>query len=120
MIFLCLLFFRHGASAAKAGVPRTGRRVQANSTILSCGVEVGQTKCPSLVPQFNRCHSVLADVIVSRAVLQAERRILPDCRQSLDARRFLAPQVKARGLGMTRDRKLRIQTEVLPPVVFSL
>jgi len=42
--FLCLLCFRHGASAAKAGVPRTGRRVQSNLIILSCAVEMGQTE----------------------------------------------------------------------------
>src|SRR4029077_15473257 len=42
--FLCLLCFRPGASAAKAGVPRTGRRVQSNLIILSCVVEIGQTK----------------------------------------------------------------------------
>ena len=36
--------FRQGASAARAGVPRTGRPVQANSTILSCAVEIGQTE----------------------------------------------------------------------------
>src|SRR5580700_6034680 len=41
--FLRLLCFRHGASAAKAGAPRTGRRVQANSTILACAVEIGQS-----------------------------------------------------------------------------
>src|ERR1700739_697371 len=45
--FLCLLCFCLGASAAKAGVPRTGRRVQSNSLILSCAVEIGQTKCLS-------------------------------------------------------------------------
>src|SRR5690349_3123971 len=28
--------------AATAGVPRTGRRVQSNSTILACAVEIGQ------------------------------------------------------------------------------
>src|ERR1700733_8477678 len=36
--------FRLGASAAKTGVPRTGRRVQANSSILTCAVEIGQTE----------------------------------------------------------------------------
>src|SRR3974390_389709 len=40
--FLCLLCFRPGASAAKAGVPRTGRRVQSNLIILSCAAEGGQ------------------------------------------------------------------------------
>src|SRR6201987_432756 len=45
--FLCLLCFRPGASSAKAGVPRTGRRVQSNLIILSCAVKGGQTpsKC---------------------------------------------------------------------------
>jgi membrane protease YdiL (CAAX protease family) len=43
LFFLLAVFFRHGASAARAGVPRTGRRVQANPAILSCGVEIGQT-----------------------------------------------------------------------------
>src|SRR5450432_3255993 len=33
--------------AATAGVPRTGRRVQSNSTILACAVEIGQTKVDS-------------------------------------------------------------------------
>jgi len=41
--FLCLLCFRHGASAARAGVPRTGRLVQANSVILPWLTEIGQT-----------------------------------------------------------------------------
>src|SRR2546422_10117120 len=36
--------FRHGASAAKAGVPRTGRRGQANSSILASAVENGQSE----------------------------------------------------------------------------
>src|SRR5712691_11035991 len=40
--FLLAVFFRQGASAARAGVPRTGRPVQANSTILACAVEIGQ------------------------------------------------------------------------------
>jgi hypothetical protein len=44
--FFACCVFRHGASAAKAGVPRTGRRVQANSTILSCAVEIGQCVLP--------------------------------------------------------------------------
>jgi hypothetical protein len=38
-----LLCFRHGASAARAGVPRTGRLVQANSVILPWLTEIGQT-----------------------------------------------------------------------------
>src|SRR5882724_5669700 len=41
--------------AATAGVPRTGRRVQSNSTILACAVEIGQTKVDSnAFPVFPR------------------------------------------------------------------
>src|SRR5260370_14067626 len=55
--FLLAVFFRQGASAARAGVPRTGRPVQANSTILACAVEIGQCalgKIALLVRKFRR------------------------------------------------------------------
>src|SRR4051812_38232944 len=41
--FACCVF-SPGALPARAGVPRTGRRVQANSSILSWLAEIGQTK----------------------------------------------------------------------------
>jgi len=43
---LLAVFFAPALEAAKAGLPRTGRRVQANSTILACVVEIGQWSCP--------------------------------------------------------------------------
>jgi hypothetical protein len=63
--FLCLLCFRPGASAAKAGVPRTGRRVQSNLIILSCVVEIGQTK------EDRRCYSV-REIEVLRLIQRAK------------------------------------------------
>src|SRR5260370_4453702 len=44
LTFSCLLCFHQGARAATAGVPRTDRQVQANSTILACGADDGQIK----------------------------------------------------------------------------
>src|ERR1700746_2982100 len=49
--------FRHGAPAAKAGVPRTGRRVQANSSILTCAVELGQCKGHGLSAHQRTVHA---------------------------------------------------------------
>ncbi len=41
-----LAVFSATALEARASVPRTGRRVQANSTILACAVEIGQCAIP--------------------------------------------------------------------------
>jgi len=49
-----LLCFSPGASAARTGVPRTGRQVQANSTILACAVEIGQCAGRELVVPLSK------------------------------------------------------------------
>jgi len=98
----CLLCFRHGASAAKAGVPRTGRRVQSNLNILSWAVEMGQCKAKnhsSLLPK-NRVlgrwasepqaveprHPYVHDFV--RRLISASLSCTPDCtlRDSYKAR----------------------------------
>lgn len=62
---LLLAVFSAAALEAGASLPRTGRRVQANSTILACAVEIGQCALcglPVLVREFRRISDRLRDI----------------------------------------------------------
>src|SRR5580765_7623523 len=84
--FLCLLCFRSGASAARAGVPRTGRRVQSNLIILSWVAENGQTarsraQLPSLYREGHKngrrgCEERSAEVASGMSVASKNVRFL--------------------------------------------